>query len=366
MKILFTFLTFGKNIFAGMENSLFQLAKGLQASGNDVAVFTSKKYGLSNEIDGIKVYRSDYLPIKLDDGDFNIIKNLKINKEFIKKELNLCISEYKADVIIAWDPLWGFIQYIDFEVHIPQFLCFRIINSLDILQEAEKYNYSQYFGLSNYLNNELKNLGFKKEINLLPNSIDYLTFQNYQNKVPNNIVFCNARLSHEKGINFLIDGFYKFSKHHPNYKLLLCSGEFPFGNVEVEKQKLLKQIHKLNIEKKVYFLPNLDWNSIPKIISKTKVIVLPSLLESFGRAALEALAIGVPIISTNVGNLPDLIGNMGILIPPKNSNEIYINLRKLVEEEEFYNNYKDLGVSAVKKYDRIVVAENFLNMIIGE
>lgn len=366
MKIAFTFLTFGKNIFAGMENSLYQLCKGINESGHEAIVFTSCNYGKEKIVDGITVYRSKYLPTDFTGGDSALKRRILENKNLITTDFLNFIETEKPDYIVSWDPLWGFIQYLGIHkfVDTPIVLFFRVVNSMRILQETKKNFFNKYFALSVFLKEGILKKGIVSDIEIIPNSIDYnFITKNAERHKREKIILCNARLSPEKGISYAVKAFAKVIKQHPEFKLWLCSGEFPFGDVNRTKQKIIWLIKKLKIENEVLFLPNIDWDKIPDVIGQAYISILPSLAETFGRSALESLAVGTPIISTTVGNLSNLIGADGILVEPKSSEQIYINLIKLIEDEEFYNSYLGKGKNRAKQFDRKVIAKLFIKSL---
>lgn len=366
MKVAFTFLTFGKNIFAGMENSIYQLCMGINEIGHEAVVFTSYNYGKEKVIDGIKIQRSKYLPTDFTGGDSALRRRILANKHFIINDLLKFINTEKPNCIVSWDPLWGFIQYLDIHkiIDTPTILFFRVVNSQRILQTAKNTPFKKHFALSEFLKEEISKKGIISEIEVIPNSIDYSFFSK---KVINNhrkkIVFCNARLSPEKGIPYAIRAFAKVIKSHPDFELWLCSGEFPFGDVNKTRQKVTRIIKKLKIENKVIFLPNIDWNEIPALIGQAFVSILPSLTETFGRSVLESLAVGTPVIATTVGNLSKLVGTDGILIEPKSSEQLYSNLIKLIEDKQFYNHYLERGRKRAKQFDRKIIAKRFINSL---
>ena len=100
-----------------------------------------------------------------------------------------------------------------------------------------------------------------------------------------------------KRIKDVIKVFYKVQQELPS-KLLMV-GEGP------EKRKAELHVKKLGIEDKVIFLGNS--HEISKILCYTDVFLLPSESESFGLAALEAMAASTAVISTNTGGLPEEI-----------------------------------------------------------
>lgn len=99
-----------------------------------------------------------------------------------------------------------------------------------------------------------------------------------------------------KRIRDVIEVFDKIQKKIPS-KLIMV-GEGP------EKEPAEQLVLNKGIAEKVLFLGNSD--EVDKILSFTDLFILPSEKESFGLAALEAMASGVPVISTNTGGLPEV------------------------------------------------------------
>ncbi|UOK41670.1 MULTISPECIES: N-acetyl-alpha-D-glucosaminyl L-malate synthase BshA [Flavobacterium] len=99
-----------------------------------------------------------------------------------------------------------------------------------------------------------------------------------------------------KRIPDVVKVFYEIQKQVPS-KLMMV-GEGP------EREEAEKMCEDLNIADKVIFFGNS--NEIDKILNFTDLFLLPSETESFGLAALEAMASGVPVISSNSGGLPEV------------------------------------------------------------
>lgn len=72
--------------------------------------------------------------------------------------------------------------------------------------------------------------------------------------------------------------------------------------------------------------------------SDAGIFVLPSLKEGFGQVLLEAIACGLPIISTNTSAIPEVVGDAGILVEPRNSQALVEAIINLIENEELGKN----------------------------
>ena len=136
--------------------------------------------------------------------------------------------------------------------------------------------------------------------------------------------------------------FYKIQKEIPS-KLLLV-GEGP----EIEKVEQL--VKDLRIYEKVIFLGNS--NDVNKILCYSDIFLLPSKTESFGLAALEAMAAKTAIISTNTGGLPEvnIDGVTGYLSDLGNVDEMAANAIHLLKNEDLLNQVKLNGIKQAKSF----------------
>ncbi len=118
-----------------------------------------------------------------------------------------------------------------------------------------------------------------------------------------------------------------------------------------EKEKAEYLCQELGIQDKVIFFGNS--NEIDKILSYTDLFLLPSETESFGLAALEAMAWGVPVISSNSGGLPEVNfeGISGYLSNTGNTDEMAENALKILKDDATLNKFKENALSVAKQFD---------------
>ena len=153
-------------------------------------------------------------------------------------------------------------------------------------------------------NDTLRLFDVQREIDVVPNFIDLEkhtnTFTDCQRGMMaqenERIITHVSNLRPVKRIMDVIAVFYKIQESIPS-KLIMV-GEGP------EKEGAEALCHKLGIADKVLFLGNSD--EVNKILCFTDLFLLPSEKESFGLSALEAMASGVPVVSTNTGGLPEV------------------------------------------------------------
>lgn len=134
-------------------------------------------------------------------------------------------------------------------------------------------------------------------------------------------------LNEHKGVQFLIKALPKIVEEFPGVTLEII-GDGAYKRVllkEVEKNKLKKYV------KFTGFVPDVD-----KYLAKFDLYVQPSLSESFGLAIVQAMSVGLPVIATYAGGIPEVVtdGKSGLLVEPANSKELAEAIVELLRHPE--------------------------------
>ena len=146
-----------------------------------------------------------------------------------------------------------------------------------------------------------------------------------------------------KRIDDVVKTFYEINKEIPS-KLMMV-GEGP------EKENAENLCKKLKIEDKVYFFGNTtDTNNI---LSFSDLFLLTSSTESFGLAALEAMASYVPVISTNAGGLPEvnITGVSGYMSNVGDIDDMVKNSLEILSDDKTNNKFKENARKQAEIYD---------------
>jgi glycosyltransferase involved in cell wall biosynthesis len=138
-----------------------------------------------------------------------------------------------------------------------------------------------------------------------------------------------GRFSSEKGFQTAIEAFFVLKKNHSDARLLII-GE---GSERINLENLVNQ---LNLKNAVTFIGRLDKKEIPIYINQATIAIVPSYLESFGLAALEAMQMGRPVIASEVGGLPEIVSHKktGLLVPPQDPIALCKAIESLLEQPE--------------------------------
>jgi glycosyltransferase involved in cell wall biosynthesis len=98
------------------------------------------------------------------------------------------------------------------------------------------------------------------------------------------------------------------------------------------------------------------------IYSEAMMFVYPSLYEGFGLPPLEAMQCGVPVITSNTSSLPEVLGNAGIMIDPKNSSELENAMYSLYANEELRKHLSEKGMERAKLFSWQKCAEQTVDV----
>ena len=140
------------------------------------------------------------------------------------------------------------------------------------------------------------------------------------------IIITVARLHPQKGHRFLVEIIPQILNVAPQAQFLFV-GE---GGLQSELQTLVSQA---GLDDTVHFLGVRQ--DIPKLLALSDLFVLPSLWEGLPNSVLEAMAVGVPVVATNVDGCPEVIldGETGILVPPSDPGALAKAICRLLQNE---------------------------------
>ena len=154
-----------------------------------------------------------------------------------------------------------------------------------------------------------------------------------------------GRLSGEKGTRYLIEAFSEVSQQIPN-SMLFILGE---GQERPDLEGLIKS---KSLEKKIFLLGYL--RNPFKYLSKSDILVLPSLYEGLPYTLVEALVCKVPIISTNCPTGPIEIlekGKYGILAKVADSNDLADKMIRLAKDEALRTHFSEISHQRIREFD---------------
>lgn len=178
---------------------------------------------------------------------------------------------------------------------------------------------------------------FKKTEGFLP---DY-PFLNKKDKIRIGYV---GRLTPEKGLSLLLEAASNLLKHPLDFELLII------GNGERKRFESLAA--ELGIKEKTVFIDAVPNYKLPIIYSKIDVLILPSLTtdrwkEQFGRVLIEAMACGTIVVGSSSGEIPNIIGEAGLVFEEGNISALSKILKELLSDSNLRKKLVERGRNRV-------------------
>jgi N-acetyl-alpha-D-glucosaminyl L-malate synthase BshA len=208
-----------------------------------------------------------------------------------------------------------------------------------------------------------------KEIEVIPNFIDFSRFkktnkEHFRKAIApegEKIIIHTSNFRKVKRVQDVVQVFHKISKEIPA-KLLLIGDGPERQNIEVLARNLCTQMD-------VRFLGKQD--AVEELLAVADVFLMPSESESFGLAALEAMACEVPVVSSNAGGIPEvnIDGVTGYLCNVGDIEAMTQRTLELLRDEEKLAQFRKNAFEQAKKYqiDNILpLYENFYQKILAE
>lgn len=213
-----------------------------------------------------------------------------------------------------------------------------------------------------------------KIIQLSTKSLNVKTFykgidvSNFQNLPPKDILLKKlqlnpdkkyilfvGRLIYDKGIYEIAHTFVSIAKKYPDLDLILI-GE------EIEKEKLIGKFIEAGVLNRVYLKGIVPYKEVAYYMKISDMLVLPSWAEGLPNVVMEAMAVGLPVVATDVGGIPEVIENgvTGLSVPAKNIEKLTEAIIQMMEDKIL----RETCVKNAKKliYEKFDVKRNVLQL----
>jgi glycosyltransferase involved in cell wall biosynthesis len=154
----------------------------------------------------------------------------------------------------------------------------------------------------------------------------------------NQIVVTNSADTPLKGLRYLLEAVSAIRKERD----IRVIGK-------LKKDGVIEQlVRELALGNVVKFTGRIDHDDFARYYAEATMAVIPSLYEGFGMPAGEAMACGVPVISTSGGALPEVLGDVGILVPPADSEALRKAIVALLDDPERRRRMGEAGLERVE------------------
>lgn len=162
-------------------------------------------------------------------------------------------------------------------------------------------------------------------------------------KLPDRYFLFISTLEPRKGIDTLVSAFAEIAARVPEQLVLVGKRGWYY-------ETLFAQVRAMNLESRLRFMDYLDDADLPIVYNLATAFVFPSRYEGFGLPPLEAMACGVPVISSNASSLPKVVGDAGILLPPDDVTGLANAMLNLSHDESRRAHLRQLGLARAAQF----------------
>jgi len=233
-------------------------------------------------------------------------------------------------------------------------LSLRLSHFLVTGSEKLKQDYAKHYGL------KLKNIKVMPNwVNLERFNISSTSRERSEIISSKNILFVH-RLSKRKGADKIVP-IAKFlinlKSRTLNFKLLII-GDGPY------REKLLSEIEENNLEKIIQLIGKIPNKELMKYYAKADLFIMPSLQEGFPRVLLEAMAMGVPYVASDVGAVREISPKIaqGFITKPGNVKDFAQKINLLLLDKKLYDGFRKEELKTAKKYALNKAIDKFVKL----
>jgi len=307
----------------GLGTSIKNLAEQLVKREHKISVFI---YGQEED----QVFEEE-------DIEFYFIKQLNYDffgwyryRKYLESYLNKVILEENIDTLEApdWTGITAFIK-----LKCPLIIRFHGSDSYFCRMEGrpqKKKNFwfeklaiknaDHLLSVSEFTAKKTREIfDLKKEIKVIPNSVDVNVFSPTGEEVEPNRILYFGSVIRKKGVLELAEIFNIINKKNPNARLIMAGRDVPDIQTGKSTRSLFEEILNEESHENVSWLGSLPYEKIKVQITKAAVIVLPSFAEALPMTWLEAMAIEKALITSDIGWANEVMtdGKTGYTVDPK-------------------------------------------------
>jgi glycosyltransferase involved in cell wall biosynthesis len=166
-----------------------------------------------------------------------------------------------------------------------------------------------------------------------------------------------GRLEKKKNIGNIVKAFVYAKIANPDLKLVLA------GNAGNEYEAIKEIIVKSKLEGEIIMPGYIDETDLPVVMKMSKVFVFPTLYEGFGLPIVQSMAIGTPVVTSNIEPHRSVGGDGAVYADPQDPQNIAQGINKIIRDESFRDELVDKSLLQVQKFSWEKTAVKTLDVI---
>ena len=282
---------------------------------------------------------------------------------FWTPNINLVPTKKSCKKIVTFHDL-SFKRYPEF-FSLKRQLWHKFINPRKLAQEADTI-----IAVSESTKQDLVELYKIKptKINVVYSGVDKrfkpqvsdLSFKEIRQKynLPDKFILYLGTIEPRKNLIGLIKGYEIFKARCENAPELVIAGTKGWLYEDI-----FKTAQQSKYSKDIIFTGFIEDEDKPDLYNLASLFVYPSFYEGFGFPPLEAMACGVPTVTSNVSSLPEIVGQAGIMVDPYKPEELASAMEMILTDEKLRQRLSQKGIEQAKKFSWEKCAENTFRIL---
>jgi len=153
-----------------------------------------------------------------------------------------------------------------------------------------------------------------------------------------------GRVQARKNLLRLLEAFYAVRRDDNQHKLVIV------GKQDWSGQKVIQKVHELSIQSHVTFTGYVNWDDLPIFYNAAEAFVFPSICEGFGVPIVEAMACGLPVVTSYGSSLEEVAGGAAVLADPYSVDSIAKAMEKVLFDPNLRSSLRERGLRRAAEF----------------
>ncbi|MFP4460265.1 MAG: glycosyltransferase family 4 protein [Candidatus Zixiibacteriota bacterium] len=161
--------------------------------------------------------------------------------------------------------------------------------------------------------------------------------------LPDKFILFLGTLEPRKNLNGLLRAFSKIRNKIP-HRLVIA------GGIGWKNSTIFDELDRLGIKNYVHFPGYIDDKDLPSLYRSASIFVYPSFYEGFGLPPLEAMACGIPTITSNISSMPEIAGEAAMQVDPHSADSLADAILQIAQNPELATNLAHKGIKKAQEF----------------
>ncbi|MGH2679213.1 MAG: glycosyltransferase family 4 protein [Actinomycetota bacterium] len=174
--------------------------------------------------------------------------------------------------------------------------------------------------------------------------------------LPARFILTVGTIEPRKNYPTLVEAYASLRARHSEVGLVIAGGRGWLF------ERFFEQVRSLGLDDHVVFTGHVPDDDMPALLNAAEVFAFPSEFEGFGLPPLEAMACGIPVVCSNAASLPEVVGEAGVLLPPRDVGGWVGALDRLLADAPLRAGFGARGLARARRFSWDAAAERTIEV----